>query len=385
MHILILLFSFCVSENDSYIKITSNYFGFQYNYSISYDKEVPLKSTTTTTPGSLVTPALHFNYSLVGPQALSAPVPHDVQSKYYLLDVRRSTALEAATVEAVVKLEDMLKAREITVNGYKLRKAALVKTFVDASGSEGLAYHDASWEKQLSSNFFNSEVYNKKIANNAKANNLSTQLESVTHSVRPYSNISAENIDTNGLSNRKLLWFRTNSKFHLGGTNGYSENVHSGAIHLKRKLLKSFLNKTSNDESCGSLEHFAGSLPWEKISDEDFFNWDLISRKLAYELSEVDSLPNVDAVDFNFKSGSSVFEGMNNAYDVHESRGIERANGIIQFNRSPTRRKLLDMFADSLIYVNRLFNDELGLKLRKVPAHMPHFINITVMEELQER
>ncbi|KAK8386699.1 hypothetical protein O3P69_017869 [Scylla paramamosain] len=49
------------------------------------------------------------------------------------------------------------------------------------------------------------------------------------------------------------------------------------------------------------------------------------------------------------------------------------------------RRHLLDMFAESLLHVNRLFNSEYGYQARRVPAHMPHFINKAVMESLQEK
>jgi hypothetical protein len=44
-----------------------------------------------------------------------------------------------------------------------------------------------------------------------------------------------------------------------------------------------------------------------------------------------------------------------------------------------------DTFAESLLYVNRLYNQEFGFEPRKVPAHMPHLIDIDVMEHLQAR
>lgn len=49
------------------------------------------------------------------------------------------------------------------------------------------------------------------------------------------------------------------------------------------------------------------------------------------------------------------------------------------------QRHLLDMFAESLLHVNRLFNSEYGYQARRVPAHMPHFINKGIMERLQEK
>ena len=43
-----------------------------------------------------------------------------------------------------------------------------------------------------------------------------------------------------------------------------------------------------------------------------------------------------------------------------------------------------DTFADSLKHVNKLYNGIFGHVKRKVIAHMPHFINKKIMEELQE-
>ena len=48
-------------------------------------------------------------------------------------------------------------------------------------------------------------------------------------------------------------------------------------------------------------------------------------------------------------------------------------------------RKLVDTFADSLRFVNRIYNQVYGYVARKVPAHMPHMIDRSIMAELQER
>ena len=45
----------------------------------------------------------------------------------------------------------------------------------------------------------------------------------------------------------------------------------------------------------------------------------------------------------------------------------------------------LDTYAQSLIHVNRLYTKVMGHELRKVPAHMPHFINRDVITEMQQR
>jgi len=57
----------------------------------------------------------------------------------------------------------------------------------------------------------------------------------------------------------------------------------------------------------------------------------------------------------------------------------ESSEKIIRQNR-----KLLDTFADSLVNVNRLYNDRYGFSKRRVLAHAPYYINKNIMSELQE-
>ncbi|XP_070534877.1 N-acetylglucosamine-1-phosphotransferase subunits alpha/beta-like isoform X2 [Ptychodera flava] len=47
-------------------------------------------------------------------------------------------------------------------------------------------------------------------------------------------------------------------------------------------------------------------------------------------------------------------------------------------------RRLLDTFGDSLRHVNKLFNKKFGYAARKVPAHMPHMIDVEIMKELHD-
>ena len=52
---------------------------------------------------------------------------------------------------------------------------------------------------------------------------------------------------------------------------------------------------------------------------------------------------------------------------------------------SPLRRRLFDEFGDSLRFVSSLLNSYFGKISRKVIAHMPHLINVEIMEELQQK
>ncbi|EFA84682.1 putative glycophosphotransferase [Heterostelium album PN500] len=63
----------------------------------------------------------------------------------------------------------------------------------------------------------------------------------------------------------------------------------------------------------------------------------------------------------------------------------EETEDIKQEKPAAQSRKLMDMFGDSLKYVNRLYTVEFGPSPRKVPAHMPHMIDKDLMEEIQTK
>jgi len=49
------------------------------------------------------------------------------------------------------------------------------------------------------------------------------------------------------------------------------------------------------------------------------------------------------------------------------------------------RRRLLDVYGDSLKHVNMLLDLQFGVESRRVPSHMPHFIDRHVLSEAQAR
>ena len=65
---------------------------------------------------------------------------------------------------------------------------------------------------------------------------------------------------------------------------------------------------------------------------------------------------------------------------------FKKKEALEAYQPAPVRiRKLQDTFGDSLRHVNRLYNKVYGYEARKVPAHMAHFINKNIAEEIQSR
>ncbi|XP_077995035.1 N-acetylglucosamine-1-phosphotransferase subunits alpha/beta-like [Glandiceps talaboti] len=69
--------------------------------------------------------------------------------------------------------------------------------------------------------------------------------------------------------------------------------------------------------------------------------------------------------------------------EIIKSEQMKERQTLYENNHIPGRR-LLDTFGDSLRHVNKLYNKKFGYTARKVPAHMPHMIDVGIMNELHD-
>lgn len=60
-------------------------------------------------------------------------------------------------------------------------------------------------------------------------------------------------------------------------------------------------------------------------------------------------------------------------------------NKLDYTGRQKKKTRNLDTYAESLLYVNKIYNKAYGLERRRVPAHMPHLLDRTVISEMQEK
>lgn len=70
---------------------------------------------------------------------------------------------------------------------------------------------------------------------------------------------------------------------------------------------------------------------------------------------------------------------------------LPQINGTVRINNKPhfdqwkLRRRQLDTYAESLLYVNRIYNMAYGFERRRVPAHMPHLIDKWIAADMQKK
>ena len=67
--------------------------------------------------------------------------------------------------------------------------------------------------------------------------------------------------------------------------------------------------------------------------------------------------------------------------ELQEKQHLAETYKITKFHQ----RTLLDAFSGSLLHVNRIYNRAFGYKSRKVPSHMPHMVDVDIMNELQAK
>jgi len=67
--------------------------------------------------------------------------------------------------------------------------------------------------------------------------------------------------------------------------------------------------------------------------------------------------------------------------ELLKQQALDEKNG----GRKASNRKLLDNYGESLKFVNKLLNEAFGPAARRVPAHMPHYLQRPILEKLHSR
>ncbi|XP_068573448.1 N-acetylglucosamine-1-phosphotransferase subunits alpha/beta [Cebidichthys violaceus] len=256
--------------------------------------------------------------------------------------------LPAAVQSELQKLEEKLLIGDITMKGYNLTKAELLKPFktlaqkqpdIDSQpageGAEkvqGKPYKDLEREPLEGKPPVEEKAGNISQKNPKSKEETSREHVAVTHFIPVHTDDEHEKLapkhsDLNAAIERPMI----------------------------SKLLDS-ISKTKSVESRAEPEDAAVGAPFGRrlqhfiSSDRGFLPWE--RRKYFQKVLE-------------------------------EEERLQRELSY-EADGAATGRRLRDTFADSLRYVNKLLNGQFGFTSRKVPAHMPHMIDRLIMQELQD-
>ncbi|KAL5473979.1 hypothetical protein EMCRGX_G028549 [Ephydatia muelleri] len=181
-----------------------------------------------------------------------------------------------------------------------------------------------------------------------------------------------------------------------------------GYLKRKAQLLEHFLNGATQSYLPGGttpIPYTAASSPLphgevfqarrlQQVSEEEVELVDYIAEAKRKELRREGDMNRAIAQweekhgpwDPLLRPGDSRYRFPWERYHVFPDALELEAYNINPYSTGPHRhRRLMEAFADSLRFVNRLYNQAYGYHARKVPAHMPHMINIEIMKELQKK
>lgn len=303
---------------------------FQYSFIVkcnTYPVETSKSSEQTT--NIPIAGVKNFTFKQLGPNVKPTDTQQDNSRKLEFAYVNvNASKLPASVVSKIIHLETSYKEGELTMSGLKRKKSRLIAEVLQFSTNNHLVYHkENDWppEVQVSENLGK---------NTSSVNSLSKldQQENKTKNILK----TAHNAPLNAskqLSSRALLWVE-NPQERYNETNSSKATPHKSTFKKRNPSIIHNI-KARKKEDNGTLATYMGSLPWEKQR--------LFPIEDPQEGKKKSTLPLI------------------------------------------ARRHLLDMFAESLLHVNRLFNSEYGYQARRVPAHMPHFINKGVIESLHEK
>lgn len=178
---------------------------------------------------------------------------------------------------------------------------------------------------------------------------------------------------------RKLKEFNKSTK---NTSNNTLKNLKP--VNIKDEILNSF--KVNNSANVSDIV---------RASNQKYVESDKLIRKLRKNLRPKKRNPIRDEDvkkiknEFNLKPKTYYEYKLTNEDKIqgkmNESINLTKADGKTKLKNGNNTKGALDMFAESLLFVNRLYNKEFGVDKRKVPAHVPHFIDKDIMADLQHR
>ncbi|KAK3853814.1 hypothetical protein Pcinc_039664 [Petrolisthes cinctipes] len=373
--------------------------------------------TKTNLPPALPPPALvqNFTFTRVAP-AIMTDKAEERDLKYSLVNVNSSHLPESVSSD-LSQVVTLFQAGEITLNGLKRDKSLIIAKFVKSNPNQTFDWYpnEAEWLRKENLVLVSVEHANRVSKGNAVHVNL---LKDKTNS----SLAQSGPLLVNKLGHsRSLLWSsvpeHTRTNYELvnnqnhftARANSISENKNNmlrdfakdqnivvysylrkddpNYLHKKDvpELMgqNSFVYKLSNIKGESRINAQIPVLP--KSQDN------LQKRVESGDSRNIVPLPHYhDDGTLASHAGSLPWEKLRLFTSLHEDpqQYSQHKQTVYAGDYEVPhlgQRRLLTAFADSLLHVNRLYNAEYGHQARRVPAHMPHFISKSIMEELQER
>ncbi|CAJ1054756.1 N-acetylglucosamine-1-phosphotransferase subunits alpha/beta isoform X2 [Xyrichtys novacula] len=318
----------------------------QANVSQASSKDTGKESTPTPTPEPV------FLFSDIPEEKQGPKVLKKLPEALIEVPTLNVSLLPAAVRNELQKLEEKLLIGDITIKGYNLTKAEILKPYdtnqeaiTSQTDNEGVVKMKAKPYKDLE-------------GEGLEGNQLAKDEAKISDPKNPIlkEEMSKKNESVQKSAVTPLVPVHIDDQPMKDPITPKRYNINAA---IERPIISKLLgsvSKTRSAENQAEPADAAGNGPVGRrlqhfiSSDRGFLPWE--RRKFFQELLE-------------------------------EEERLQRELSY-QTDGAATGRKLQDTFADSLRYVNKLLNSQFGFTSRKVPAHMPHMIDRLIMQELQD-
>ncbi|XP_051162524.1 N-acetylglucosamine-1-phosphotransferase subunits alpha/beta [Leptopilina boulardi] len=139
--------------------------------------------------------------------------------------------------------------------------------------------------------------------------------------------------------------------------------------NLKRNIKNKNVNKNENKTQY-------------LIKNETLFNSMEIRKKFISKLLKENKLENFTATERRRQFKRFLNDDIINIVHVNNSIKSHKLKYADQWKR---KSRQLDTYAESLLYVNRIYNAAYKFERRRVPAHMPHLLDKLIINDMQKK
>lgn len=139
--------------------------------------------------------------------------------------------------------------------------------------------------------------------------------------------------------------------------------------NLKRNIKNKNVNKNENKTQY-------------LIKNETLFNSMEIRKKFISKLLNENKLENFTVTERRRQFKRFLNDDIINIVHVNNSIKSHKLKYADQWKR---KSRQLDTYAESLLYVNRIYNAAYKFERRRVPAHMPHLLDKLIINDMQKK
>ncbi|XP_033222982.1 N-acetylglucosamine-1-phosphotransferase subunits alpha/beta [Belonocnema kinseyi] len=149
----------------------------------------------------------------------------------------------------------------------------------------------------------------------------------------------------------------------------------------KKQVENKVRNITESNRS-SYTKNYTNLLNLKQVANESRTSTHGKRRLLPAKIFKSDNLESLNDTELRMQQKHFLNDDIINLVQVNNTAKSYKLKYADQLKRKPRQ---LDTYAESLLYVNRIYNLAYGFQRRRVPAHMPHLLDKWIINDMQAK